>query len=91
MALILQAAIEREVRQSMKHGDIDSIPVYPEHRLAEHPTTAKILDRFHDLSLYQLTDGGRLIKQYRDELSSTHKKVLALMGMNEQQYWAKTC
>ena len=91
MALILQAAIEREVRQSMKHGDIDSIPVYPEHRLAEHPTTAKIFDRFHDLSLYQLTDGGRLIKEYQDELSSTHKKVLALMGMNEQQYWAKTC
>lgn len=90
MALILQAVIEREVRKSMKHQEIESIPVYPEHRLAEHPTTAKIFDRFHDLSLYQLTAGGKLIKQYQDELSTTHKKVLTLLGMNEQQYWEKT-
>ncbi len=90
MALMLQAVIEREVRKSMKHDQIDSIPVYPEHRLAEHPTTAKIFDRFHDLSLYRLSDGARLIKQYQDELSTTHKKVLALLGMNEQQYWEKT-
>jgi transcriptional regulator of met regulon len=75
----------------MKHDEIDSIPVYPEHRLAEHPTTAKIFDRFHDLSLYRLTDGAKLTKQYQDELSNTHKKVLALLGMDEQQYWEKTC
>lgn len=90
MALILQAVIEREVRRSMKHQDIDSIPVYPEHRLADHPTTAKIFDRFHDISLYRLQDGGKLIKQYQDELTETHRSVLALLGMSEQHYWGET-
>ncbi len=87
MALILQAVMEREVRKSMAEEAIDSIPVYPEHRLAQHPTTARIVDRFHDISLYRLHHDGILVKQYRDELTPLQRKVLKLLGMTEAGYW----
>ncbi len=87
MALILQAVMEREVRQSMGEEDIDAIPVYPEDRLAHHPTTARIIDRFHDLSLYRIQLDGKLVKQYQDELTPLQRSVLNLLGMTESGYW----
>jgi len=81
LALILQAALEREVRKKMKQNKIESLPVYPEHRIAYHPTTAKIVDRFHDLSTYELENGD----QYQDQLSDLHQQILGLL--NIQYYW----
>jgi hypothetical protein len=66
---------------------IDAIPIYPEHRLAYHPTTAKIFDRFHDTSLYRIVRGKKVIKQYRDELTPVQHSVLALLGISESTYW----
>lgn len=77
MALILQAVIEREVRTAMAGQAIDSLPVYPEHRLAEHLTTARIVDRFRDVSLNRLHHDDKLVKQYRDELTPLQLKTQA--------------
>lgn len=85
LALILQAALEREVRLKMKKNKIEALPVYPEHRIAYHPTTAKIFDRFHDLSTYRLQDGQNVIKEYRDQLSPLHQQILDLLDI--QHYW----
>ena len=87
LALILQAVIEREVRKIMKDKEIDTLPIYPEHRLAEHPTTAIICDRFEDIALYQLSTGKTLINEYKDELSDIHKKILELLNISEFEYW----
>ena len=89
LALIIQAVIERQVRQSMSDNAIDAIPIYPEHRLAYHPTTAKIFDRFHDTSLYRVYQGQVLVNEYRDELTPVQQSVLALLGMTEEDYWRK--
>ena len=88
MALIMQAVIERETRRSMKAKQVDAIAVYPEHRLAYHPTTAKIFDRFHDTSVSRVMRGDEIEKEYRDELSSVQKEVLELLGMTEEDYWS---
>ena len=87
MALIIQAVIEREVRSSMKAKQIEAIAVYPEHRLAYHPTTAKIFDRFHDTSVYRIMRGNELEREYRDELTPVQREVLDLLGMTEKDYW----
>jgi transposase len=87
MALILQSVIEREVRLQMGKNDIDSLPIYPEHRIAYHPTTAKIFDRFKNLSAYQLIQGNEIIKEYRDELTETQKKILELLRIPEAKFW----
>jgi transposase len=87
LALIIQAVIEREVRRAMSDKAIDAIPIYPEHRLAYHPTTARIFDRFQDTSLYRLVQGETLVKEYRDELTPVQQSVLGLLGMTEEDYW----
>jgi len=87
LALILQAVIERQVRRQMKVSDIDALSLYPEHRLAYHPTTAKIFERFQDISNYMIVEGEQVIKLYRDQLSDLQKEILELLGMTEKDYW----
>jgi len=89
LALILQAVIEREVRQNMRASDIEALSIYPEHRLAYHPTTAKIFERFQDTSHYKIVERDRVIKTYRDELTDLQKEILGLLGMTEDDYWKK--
>jgi len=87
IALIVQAVIERDVRLCMRENTIEAIPIYPEHRLAYHPTTAKIFDRFQDISLYRLMDGAKLLNEFHDELNPIQLEVLRLLGMSEADYW----
>jgi transposase len=46
IALMLQALVERAVRHKMKDNKIIALPIYPEQRIAYHPTTSKIFDGF---------------------------------------------
>jgi transposase len=87
MALILQAVIEREVRQRMKQSNLTALPIYPEHRLAYHPTTAIIFDRFMDLSTHFLMHGNFIVKEFRDELTDMHKDILGLLNISQLSYW----
>lgn len=89
IALMIQAVIEREVRMNMKKREIDKLPIYPEHRLSYHPTTAKIFDRFCDVSKYFLYDGNKLIQEFADSLTEIQLTILKLLNISENQYWAK--
>ncbi len=73
----------------MKACDIDALSIYPEHRLAYHPTTAKIFERFQDVSNYKIVEDGQVIKVYRDQLTDLQKEILELLGMKEKDYWLK--
>ncbi|MCP4911889.1 MAG: IS1634 family transposase, partial [Oligoflexia bacterium] len=86
IALMLQAIIEREVRYKMKSNNIPALPIYPEHRIAYHPTTAKIFDRFEGLSIYHLKKGKKTTI-YRDELSELHKEIIMILGISEREFW----
>jgi len=87
LALMLQAIIERTVRLKMKEKNIDNLPIYPEHRLAYHPTTAIIFDRFEEVSLYQLKEGKKPIREFKDSLTKIQIKLLNLLGLKEYDYW----
>ena len=89
VALIIHAMIERTVRHSMEKNTIDAIPIYPEHRLAYHPTTAKIVDRFQDVSVCRLMDAKGIVNEFQDPLNPTQLSVLELLGMSEQEYWQR--
>ena len=73
----------------MKASHIKALSIYPEHRLAYQPTTAKIFERFQDISNYRVVEGNRVIKTYRDELTDLQKEILGLLGMTEDDYWKK--
>lgn len=87
LALILQAVIEREIRQGMKRAKIEAIPVYPEHRLAYHPTTAKVFDRFENICTHLLIQGDKVTDEYRDTLTDVQTEILTLLGIPEDTYW----
>lgn len=88
LSLLLQSVIEREIRLKMKDKKIDNLPIYPEHRLSYHPTTAIVFDRFENISKYRLLKGKKIVKEFKDELTKTNKKVLKLLNMTESEYWS---
>lgn len=90
LALILQSVIEREVRQQMDSKGIEALPLYPEHRLSYHPTTAKIFDQFQDITVSYLMVNNQLIREYRDTLNPIQLQILTLLKITETNYWRST-
>jgi len=87
LGLMVQAVIEREVRRKMKKRKIKALPIYPEDRYAESPTTFRLLDYFEGISVYQLKEGNKVIRWFKDDLNDTQKTILRLLGMKEADYW----
>lgn len=88
-ALIVQALIERTIRNTMKDNTIESIPLYPENRICYHPTTAKTFDAFADIAVYCLSKKGQIVQTMQDSLSDLNKTILSLLGLSESEYWQR--
>ena len=88
LALIVQAVIEREIRKKMKQKDIPWLAVYPEGRIAYHPTTAKVFDRFDGVSKYHRKQGDIVIREYQDQLTNLQKQILEMLQIQEIEYWS---
>ena len=87
VALIVQALLEREIREALRRKNRGPLKLYPEDRDALHPTTSQILKTFAGISSYAIEiDHGRL-EEYRDELKPVHREVLALLGIEEERFW----
>jgi len=89
VALIVQGIIERKVRMSMKEKKIKSLPIYPEYRKSFYPTTSKIFYNFDGISSYKILKNGKVIKEFKDELSSIQKLLLDLLDINEDDFWGR--
>ena len=87
VALIIQGVIERKVRLAMKEQGIKSLPIYPEYHKSFYPTTSKIFYNFDGIFSYKIIKDGKVIKEFKDSLSSTQKIILGLLDMDENQYW----
>jgi len=87
IALVVQALIEREVRNKMKKHKIEKIRVYPEQREANHPTTSKIIDRFDNICTYKIMDNSKVVETFKDTLDENQKLILSLLDIQEHQYW----
>jgi len=88
IALMIQALLERQVRQKLKKSRCEPLKLYPEDRDAPHPTTSQILKTFEDLSSYQILCNDQLLEEYHDQLTETHRKVIALLDMTECDFWS---
>jgi len=89
VALIVQGIIERKVRMSMKERAIKSLPIYPEYRRSFYPTTSKIFYNFDGISSYKILKNGKVIKEFKDELSPIQKLLLDLLDIDEDDFWGK--
>jgi transposase len=85
LAMMLDALIERTVRLSMIHKDIDYLPLLPEGRLTRTPTTARVLEAFSDVAWYEFERGGEHVA-FPIELNDLQKTLLRLLGMEVSAY-----
>lgn len=90
IALMVQALLERLVRQRLQQRKAPPLKLYPEDRDAPHPTTSQIFKTFDGLSSYAVTENGHLLEEYRDELHQTHLALLSLIDITEDRFWNKT-
>jgi len=86
MALTIEALIEREIRRAMKVEGIEMLPLYPERRVCKAPTAERVLELFGGLRRHRLTESGREVKRFHDEISPLQRKVLRLLGVPMNPY-----
>lgn len=89
IALVLQTLVERSIRKGMKEQKIKKIEVYPEHRCSERPTANAIFEMFERVSSYQITNGKKIVEEYRDNLDETQLMILDLLDISEKEYWGQ--
>ena len=81
IALLIQALVERELRQAMAREAIEELPIYPEQRQCAHPTTEQVLRLFSLAERHQLRQHGRTVQAFNLTLTDLQRKVLALPGV----------
>ena len=89
IALMIQALIERQVRNQMADRKIPAIALYPEDRDASHPTTSKIMGIFEDISTYRLRRASGKTTCFRDDLNEVQQMILEFMDISEAVYWSR--
>ena len=89
IALMIQALIERQVRNQMADRKIPAIALYPEDHDASHPTTAKIMGIFADVSTYTLSSSSKEVTEYPDDLTAVQKMILDFLGIPQTVYWTR--
>ncbi len=85
LAMIVDALIERALRQGMKRAGIEELPILPEGRLTKTPTTARLLEMFSGLSWYEFERGGEAVT-FPIQLTQLQEQLLKLLGMNASAY-----
>jgi transposase len=89
LALLVEALVEREVRQSMRAQEIASLPLYPEGRPCKAPTANRIFEVFHDLRRHRLLGPtGTVHKIFYDDLTPLQRTILQLLGQSPATYFA---
>ena len=86
LALLVQALIERELREAMKRAQIETLPIYPEQRSCRHPTTEQVLRMFSLAQRHRLTNGQEIMKCFDAELTALQRQVLKLLSVPDSAY-----
>ena len=86
LALLIQALIERELRQAMQRERLKELPIYPEQRSCKRPTTEQVLRLFSLAERHTLMRSGRIAQVFQPELTHLQRQVLALLGVPEDAF-----
>jgi transposase len=88
LALLLGALIEREIRNAMRQAQTSDIPLYPELRACQAPSTERILAVFADITRHELHHNGRLVQTFEAELTPLQQQILDLLNVPTTAYTA---
>src|SRR5664280_1031762 len=87
IALMVQALIERDIRQAMASAKLKELPLYPEGRGCSAPSAPRIFEIFAGLARQHLIGAdGAVIQTFSPELTKLQQIVLDLLGIPELSY-----
>ena len=89
-ALLVQALIERELRQAMARENLDHLPLYPEERATHNPTAEQIFKLFSLVQRHTLTEDGNEVRTFEADLTELQHQVLKLLEVPETAYRARS-
>jgi transposase len=85
-ALLVEALLERELRQAMRRETIDSLPLYPEGRPCRRPTARRVIDLFANVQRHTLSTAGRSPTVFVTNLSPVQRQILKLLKVPLTNY-----
>jgi len=84
---LVQALVEREIRQRMEAAGMVSLPLYPEQRPSREPTSELVLNALQGLRRHRLLDEqGQELYRFHDPLSAGARTVLDLLQIDGSAY-----
>lgn len=84
---LVQALLEREVRQRMAQAGWSSLALYPEGRASDAPTAERVLGVLEGQRRHRLLDEqGQELRRFHDPLPAAAQDVLALLEISPQAY-----
>jgi len=86
LALLVEALLERELRQAMQREKIDALPIYPEGRPCRWPTARRLIDLFEPVQRHTLTHGKRPPEVTVTDLTRLQRRLLKLLGLPVTNY-----
>ena len=84
--LLLEALLERQLRQAMQSNEIDALPMYPEGRACRWPTTRRVIDLFESVQRHALEHRQQPVEVLVTELNRLQRKILKLIGISPKDY-----
>lgn len=85
-ALLLEALLERELRQAMQRKGVESLPLYPEGRACRRPSARRVLDLFDPIQRHTLSHGKRPAEVLVTDLTRVQRRLLNLLGLPPKHY-----
>ena len=86
LALLVEALLERQLRQAMRRNEIEALPMYPEGRACRWPTARRVMDLFESVQRHTLVQGQRPAEVLTTELTRLQRKLLKLLGLSAEDY-----
>jgi transposase len=85
-ALLVEALLERQLRQAMQREEIEALPLYPEGRPCRWPTARRVIDLFEPVLRHTLAPPKRPAETLVTELTRLQRKLLRLLGLSANHY-----
>jgi transposase len=83
--LLVEALLERELRQAMARANVDRLRIYPEGRGCRNPTTPRLIEVFEDVQRHHLKGGPEPLV-FTTTLTPLQRKFLRLLGVPRSDY-----
>ncbi len=86
LAMMLQALIERELRNSMRQAEIKSLPLYPEERESKLPTSNTVFGIFSMIDRETILADHQQLAVFEPELTELQVQILDLLNVPRSCY-----